>query len=107
MADGWLDASNLDIRDGGVGASLRVRVQPRASRNALVGEREGALVVRLTAPPVEGEANAALARFLGRALGVPPSSVRIRRGASGRDKLLLVEGLTAAAVRQRLTGEGP
>jgi uncharacterized protein len=54
--------------------TLRVRVQPRASRDALAGEREGALVVRLTAPPVEGAANEALARFLGRTLGVAPSA---------------------------------
>jgi uncharacterized protein YggU (UPF0235/DUF167 family) len=61
-------------------------------------------VVRLAAPPAEGEANAALARFLGRALDVPPSSVTILRGASGREKLLRLAGLTAAAVRSRLQG---
>ena len=55
----------LDIRATDAGLTLRVRVQPRASRDALSGEREGALVVRLTAPPVEGAANEALARFLG------------------------------------------
>ena len=65
----------LDLRDGEGGITLRVRVQPRASRDALGGEREGALVVRLTAPPVEGAANEALARFLGKALGVAPSAV--------------------------------
>ena len=92
----------LDLRDTPEGLTLRVRVQPRASRDALAGEREGALVVRLTAPPVEGRANEALARFLGRALGVPPSAVRVVRGASGRDKLVAVAGLTAAAARERL-----
>jgi uncharacterized protein YggU (UPF0235/DUF167 family) len=61
-------------------------------------------VVRLAAPPVEGEANAALARFLGRVLDVPPSSVTILRGASGREKLLRLAGLTAAAVKSRLQG---
>ena len=59
-------------------------------------------MVRLAAPPVEGEANASLARFLGRALDVPPSSITILRGASGREKLLRLAGLTATAVRQRL-----
>ena len=92
----------LDVRDGEEGATLRVRVRTRASRDALAGEREGALLVRLAAPPVEGEANDALARFLGRALDVPPSSVTILRGASGRDKLLRIAGLTASALRQRL-----
>jgi uncharacterized protein (TIGR00251 family) len=92
----------LDLRDTADGLTLRVRVQPRASKDALVGEREGALVVRLTAPPVEGRANDALARVLGRALGVAPSSVRVLRGESGRDKLVAVAGLAAAAARERL-----
>jgi len=79
-----------------------VRVRPRASRNAIAGEREGALVVRLVAPPVEGAANEALARFLGKALGVAPSAVRIVAGATGRDKLVAVAGLDAASARARL-----
>ncbi|MCG6922916.1 MAG: DUF167 domain-containing protein [Acidobacteria bacterium] len=81
---------------------LRVRVQPRASREALGGEREGALVVRLTAPPVEGAANKALARLLGRVLGVPPSSVRIVSGAGGRQKRITVSGIDVATARERL-----
>jgi uncharacterized protein (TIGR00251 family) len=79
-----------------------VRVVPRAARNAVAGERAGALLVRLTAPPVEGAANAALARFLGEALGVRPSAVAIVRGETGRDKLVRVAGITARAVRERL-----
>jgi uncharacterized protein YggU (UPF0235/DUF167 family) len=59
-------------------------------------------VVRLTAPPAEGEANAALLRFLGRVLDVPASSVRLLRGASSRDKLVRIDGLTAAEVASRL-----
>ena len=53
------------MREAAGAVTVRVRVQPRASRDALGGLRAGSLVVRLTAPPVEGEANAALARFLG------------------------------------------
>jgi len=79
-----------------------VRVQPRASRAALAGERDGALVVRLTASPVDGEANAALLRLLGRVLDVPPSSIKIVRGVSARDKLPRVEGATAETLRQRI-----
>ena len=60
---------------------LRVRVQPRASRDALAGEREGALVVRLTAPPVEGEANEALARLLAGPSACPRRPCRSSRGA--------------------------
>jgi len=93
----------LDLRDGDAGVTLRVRVQPRASRDALSGERDGALVVRLTAPPVEGAANEALARFLGEALGVAPSAVRVVRGASGRNKVVSVAGVDAATARERLS----
>ena len=92
----------LDLRDGDAGLTLRVRVQPRASKDALGGERQGALVVRLTAPPVEGAANEALARFLGRTLGVAPSAVRVVSGASGRNKVVSVAGLDAATARERL-----
>ncbi len=92
----------LDLRDAKGGITLRVRVQPRASRDALGGEREGALVVRLTAPPVEGAANEALARFLGRTLGVAPSAVRVVSGTAGRNKVLSVAGVDVAAARERL-----
>jgi hypothetical protein len=93
----------LDMREVAEGITLRVRVQPRASRDALSGERAGALVVRLTAPPVEGAANEALSRFLGRMLGVAPSAVRVVSGASGRNKLVIVAGLDAATARERLS----
>jgi uncharacterized protein (TIGR00251 family) len=91
-----------DLRETDGGVILKVRVQPRASADALGGIREGALVVRLTAPPVEGKANAALARFLGRALRVPPSSIEVVRGATGRDKLVRIAGLTPSAMRTLL-----
>jgi uncharacterized protein (TIGR00251 family) len=81
---------------------LRVRVRPRSSAEAFGGIRDGALIVRVTAPPVEGKANAALARFLGRALDVPPSAIEVVRGAAGRDKLVRVAGLTVSALRARL-----
>jgi uncharacterized protein (TIGR00251 family) len=92
----------LDIRPTDAGLTLRVRVQPRSARNALSGERDGALVVRLTAPPVEGAANEALARLLGKALGVAPSAVRVVSGATGRNKVVSVAGLDAATARERL-----
>jgi hypothetical protein len=93
----------LDIRATEAGLTLRVRVQPRASRDAVSGERDGALVVRLTAPPVEGAANDALARFLGKALGVAPSAVRVVSGAAGRNKIVSVAGVDTATARERLS----
>ena len=93
----------LDLRQSAQGVTLRVRVKPRASRDALVGERDGALVVALKAPPRGGAANEALARFLGQALDVAPSAVRIVRGATGRSKLVAVSGIDVATTRARLT----
>lgn len=93
----------MDFRDTEDGLTLRVRVQPRSSKDALAGEREGALVVRLKAPPVDGAANEALARFLGKALDVAPSAVRIVAGTSGRNKLVAVSGISVATARARLS----
>ena len=83
-------------------ATVRVRVQPRAARDEIVGVRDGTLVVRLTAPPVEGRANQALCRLLARRLGVAPSRVAVVRGAKGRDKMVAVEGMTGAEVARAL-----
>jgi hypothetical protein len=84
---------------------LRVRVQPRASRSEIVGWRaDGTLSVRVAAPPVEGQANAAVAALLAAALDLRPSAVTVEHGARGRDKLVRVQGLTAREIRQRITG---
>ena len=67
-----------------------------------MGERAGALVVRVTAPPAEGRANDAVVRLVARAAGVAPSRVALIRGATGRDKLLRLEGVSAAQAGRRL-----
>jgi uncharacterized protein (TIGR00251 family) len=85
---GWLD--------------LPVRAQPGASRDELVGVQEGALRIRVAAPPVEGAANDRLTAFVARGLlGVPRSAVELLRGQRGRDKLLRVQG-EAADLKARL-----
>lgn len=85
-------------------ALLRVRVQPRAKRSEVAGQRDGAVVIRVAAPPVDGKANAALCRFVADVVGVPRRAVSVARGESGRDKLLRVEGLDTDAVRRALLG---
>jgi uncharacterized protein (TIGR00251 family) len=82
--------------------TLRVRVQPRASRDEIVGERDGSLVVRLTAPPVEDRANKALCRLIARRLRVAPTRVTVLRGAKSRDKIVQVEGLSTTAIHRSL-----
>ena len=77
-------------------------MRPRAARDGVAGLHGGRLRVDLKAPPVDGKANAALARYLGRALSVPPTAIEVVRGATGRDKLVRIEGLTAQAMRSRL-----
>ena len=84
--------------------TLRVRVQPRASREAIVGWREDALRLAVTAPPVDGAANEAVRRLLAGALGVAPSAVHVVRGERGRDKVVRVDGLSGAEMRSRLGG---
>jgi hypothetical protein len=85
-------------------ADLRVRLTPRAARDAVELREDGSLAVRVTAPPVDGRANAALEKALARALGVPPSRVSVVRGARSREKTVRVEGLDADGLRERLRG---
>jgi uncharacterized protein (TIGR00251 family) len=80
--------------DGAI--TFKVRVVPRASRSAVVGEHDGALKVRVAAPPVEGAANEELTRFVAKALGVPVRAVSIVGGHTSRMKVLRVGGATAA-----------
>ena len=77
------------------GVAIDVRVIPRARKTALAGMRDGALLVRLTAPPVDGEANLALRQFLADTLSVPVRAIRMTSGERGRSKRLEIEGLTA------------
>jgi uncharacterized protein (TIGR00251 family) len=88
-------------------ALVRLRVQPRASRNEVVAWQEDALRVRVTAAPADGEANAAVRTLLARTLGVAPSTVDIVRGERSRDKLVRVAGLSLADVRTRLAATSP
>ena len=81
---------------------LAVRVQPRAKANALAGWQEGALKVRLTAPPVEGKANKALVNYLAEVLGVARSALTIVSGQNARAKVLAIEGLDEAELYRRL-----
>lgn len=74
---------------------LSVRVQPKASRDEIIGPHENALKIRITAPPVDGKANTHLIRFLAKTFGVPKSRVEIVSGESGRLKRLRIQAPTA------------
>jgi uncharacterized protein (TIGR00251 family) len=77
-------------------ARIAVRLQPRAHRDEIVAAREGVLLVRVTAPPVDGRANRALCRLIADRIGVAPSRVTVVRGERSRDKLVAVDGLDQA-----------
>ena len=83
-------------------ADVQIRLQPRAKRDEVVGERGAAIVVRVTAPPVDGKANAALCALIARRVRVAPGRVAVLRGQTSRDKVVRVEGMPADAVRAAL-----
>ena len=87
------------------GVILRVKVQPRASRNEVVGVQGDALKVRITAPPVEGAANTQLLMALAKKLGVPRARLELRSGSTSRLKTIAIQGISAAEVRRRLGGD--
>ena len=83
-------------------ASLKIRVQPKASKNEILGFRGDTLRVRVTAPPEGGKANDAVVSLLAQTLGLARSRVQITRGHASRDKLVVVEDWDAADLRRRL-----
>jgi uncharacterized protein (TIGR00251 family) len=92
----------IPIHDASAGITFAVKVHPRAKKNAITGEVGDALKVALTAPPVDGKANAACIEFFAKLLNVPRSSVTIASGQSSRNKVIRVAGMTAEEVRRRL-----
>lgn len=86
------------------GVRLQVRVQPRASRNEITGIKGDCLCIKLTAPPVDGEANKRLVKFLGQVLRCGTGKIRITRGTTGRCKLLEITGVTEEEIRSRVGG---
>ena len=92
----------IPIRDTASGATFSVKVHPRAKKDGIAGTVGDALKLALTAPPVEGKANEACVRFFAEFLRVPRSSVTIAAGETSRNKVIRVNGLTAAQVEERL-----
>jgi len=92
--------SPVTVDQRGEAVRFRVRVQPRASTNEIVGVHDGALRVRLHAPPVDGAANDALVDFLAEQLAVPRRLVRIVTGGSSRLKTVEVAGVAPSDVER-------
>lgn len=94
----WHRLEEMEMTVDGNVVRFRVWVQPRSSRDAIEGERDGALKARLTAPPVEGQANDSLRRLLARHLNVAVSAVRIVAGENSRNKRVAIVGVTREQV---------
>jgi len=92
----------IPIRESASGATFAIKVHPRAKKNAITGELDGALKLSLTAPPIEGKANDACIEFFAKLLKVPRSSVTIASGQTSRNKVIRVLGLSAEEVRRRI-----
>ena len=92
----------IECKESDGALTFRVRVAARASRSEVAGEHDGALRVRVAAPPVEGAANEELARLLAREFGVAVRDVEIKSGHASKTKTVRVRGATAEQLR-RLT----
>jgi uncharacterized protein (TIGR00251 family) len=89
-------------KDGSI--SFKVQVVPRASRSEIVGEHNGALRVRIAAPPVDGAANEELIRTLARTLRVAKRAVQIAAGETSKLKQVRVAGVSAQALQKLIVG---
>jgi uncharacterized protein (TIGR00251 family) len=92
----------IAIHEASGGVTFAVKIHPHAKKNSITGEMGDALKVSLTAPPVDGKANAACIEFFANLLKVPRSSVTIAAGLTSRNKVIRVAGLTAQQLRDRL-----
>jgi uncharacterized protein len=93
---------SLAVSSTPTGARIDLRVVPRSPRTQIDGVRDGRLLVRVTAPPVDDAANDAVVETLARLLGVPKRSIRIVSGATARNKTVEVAGMNGGAVLARL-----
>jgi uncharacterized protein (TIGR00251 family) len=90
------------VRDTPAGVTFSVKVHPRARKNNVTGAVGDALKLSLTAPPVEGRANQAVIEFFADLFQIPRASVTIASGATSRNKVVRITGMSRVAVEQRL-----
>ena len=96
----------FDIKETATGISFKIYVQPKASKNAIVGLHDDSLKIRLTAPPVDGAANKLCVQYLAKVTGFPKSAIEIASGHTGRTKHILIQcaeaGLSQEAVISKI-----
>jgi uncharacterized protein len=84
----------LKVRETSLGLEVQLHVLPRAKRSEITGLHNGALKVRVTAPPVDDAANRAIVEFFSRLLSLPKSNINILAGLKSREKTIQIQGLT-------------
>jgi uncharacterized protein (TIGR00251 family) len=93
----------IELTEQPNGISLAVKVVPGSSRTRIAGEYDGGLKINVSQPPQDGAANAAMLKLLAKTLGIPAENVQIIGGHASARKHVLIRGLTAQIIRQRLT----
>jgi uncharacterized protein (TIGR00251 family) len=97
-----MDSAECRIRETGTGLMVPLHVQPRARQTQIVGIHNGALKVKVSAPPVDDAANRALEEYFSKMVGLPKSHVQIVAGQRSRDKLLHITGMSPQTFRALL-----
>ena len=92
----------LDLNEKDDAVTIRIRVQPRASRTEIAGEHAGAIKLKVAAPPVDGKANEECRRFLAKQFKVSATSIEIISGDSSRNKVIRVSNISAQRVLEAL-----
>jgi uncharacterized protein len=98
-----VDSGPRLIRQTLTGAEVDVRVVPRAKKTGIDGVRDGAILIRVAAPPVDDAANDALVEFLADTLHVPRRSIRIVSGDRSRLKRVAVDGIQVSTLQSQLS----
>ncbi len=94
--------AGLNLTEAAGGIRLEIKVQPRSAKNMITGVQEGRLKIKITSPPVEGEANKALIDFLSRQLRLPKKNVLIIRGDTSTHKLVEIQGINREELLSKL-----
>jgi uncharacterized protein len=97
-----VNGEDVRIRETEDGIDLPLHVQPRARRDEIAGCHDGALKLRITAPPVDDAANRSIISFFCSFLGLPKASFQLKSGVRSRNKVLHIQGVTSAWLRSRL-----
>jgi uncharacterized protein (TIGR00251 family) len=92
----------LDLKDGQGFCTLAVKVIPRSAKNLIMGVENGALKLKLTAPPVDGAANEAVINFLSKWLGKPRNCIELMKGQQSRNKLVRLAGVKTSDVLEAI-----